>query len=115
MSVERKKYLKFAFAHRRTKLIAISLVKLEKRFDRELNSIVLPCGANIRLASSISRYEKFRLMMQTEGFKENMPVQDYEYAARMINAWLKQKRRDGKPGIAGTSSTSVEKIETVEV
>jgi hypothetical protein len=114
MSDKRKKYLKFTFARRRTKLIAISLVKLEKRFDSELNNIVLPCGTKIRLASSISRYEKMRLMMETEGFRDDIPVKDYEYAARIIDAWLKQKRKDRKPGIVGTSSTSVEKIEKIE-
>ena len=92
MSEERKKYIKFVFKRKRTRIIAETLVELENKFDRELNNIVLPCGAEIRLASSISRYEKIRLMFEVAGFKEeieDMQIKDHEYAARMIDAWRK--------------------------
>jgi hypothetical protein len=93
MSAERKKYLKFAFKTRRTKLIARELVRLERNFNHELNGITLPCGKRIKLASSISRYEKFRLMMDM-GFMEDIPIKSVEHAARMINAYCKLKTKN---------------------
>jgi hypothetical protein len=93
MRTGRRKYIRFAFARRQTKLLARDLVKLEKRFNNELNNITLPCGEKIKLASSISRYERVRLMMTVKGFREDVPVKNYEYAARLINAYLKNRGR----------------------
>jgi hypothetical protein len=67
--------------------MAKELALLEKRFDKELNNITLPCGVKVKLASSISRYEKVRLMMEIKEFASQIPVTNCEYAARMINAW----------------------------
>jgi hypothetical protein len=78
---------KFSFARRETQTLAKTLIILEKRFNKELNNIILPCGEKLKLASSISRYEKMRLMMQTKGFSEHITLTNSEYAARMINAY----------------------------
>jgi hypothetical protein len=91
MGVERKK-INFGFKRQQSQMTAARLVRLEKRFNGELNNITLPCGAKIKLASSISRAEKIRLMMLTKGFAEHIPVSSYEYAARMINAHMKKLR-----------------------
>jgi hypothetical protein len=90
MGVERKQRINFALKRRRTQITASRLARLEKRFDGELNNITLPCGEKIKLASSISRYEKMRLMMLTKGFAEHITVHSCEYAARMINAHMKK-------------------------
>jgi hypothetical protein len=89
MNSKKVRYPKFSFKRRETKLMARQLTVLEKHFNEELNNIVLPCGEKIKLASSISRYEKVRLMMSIKGFAEHISLTNCEYAARMINAYEK--------------------------
>jgi hypothetical protein len=85
----RQRYMRW---RRQTLAMAREIVALEKRFDSELNGITLPCGEKIRLASSISRYEKVRLMMQTKGFAESIPLSSCEYVTKMIDGYLKRKK-----------------------
>jgi hypothetical protein len=85
---------KFAFKRKQTIAMAKQFVILESRFNKELNNIILPCGEKIKLASSISRYEKVRLMMQIKGFGDFIPVKNCEYVARMINAYQKRKSHE---------------------
>jgi hypothetical protein len=93
MKVDGKKYDRFAFARRHSVEEVKTLIRLENRFIRELNSAVLPCGTTIRLASSISRYERIRLMMKTEGFEEYINTNhSANYIARMIDAYVRQRR-----------------------
>jgi hypothetical protein len=76
----------------KSKTEAREMAKLENRFIRELNGAVLPCGVKIKLASSISRYERLRLMMKTEGFGEYINTNhSVNYLARMIDAHSKLK------------------------
>jgi hypothetical protein len=69
--------------------MARELVKLERQFTVELNNAVLPCGEKISLAKYISHYDRTRLMMQTKGFAEFIPLSNCEYVARMIDAYNK--------------------------
>jgi predicted secreted protein len=90
---KQKKAPKFAFKRRQTITTAKKIVALETRFNKELSAVTLPCGEKINLASSISRYEKVRLMKETKGYSEYIPHTNCEYIARMINAYhLKSNR-----------------------
>jgi hypothetical protein len=88
----KSEYRRFVLARRKSREEAKEMAKLENRYIRELNGAVLPCGVKIKLASSISRYERLRLMMKTEGFREYINTNhSVNYLARMIDATSKLK------------------------
>jgi hypothetical protein len=63
---------------------AKELVELEEKFNKELNAF------KPNLASYVPRYDKIRMMMQDNGYKELRRYKNVEYIARMINAYYKK-------------------------
>jgi hypothetical protein len=88
-----KNYIALSLKRRKTQEMAKEFASLEKRFNSELNNVTLPCGEKARLAASIPRHEKVKIMMTIKGFAEYIPISSPEWVMRLIDAHAKKIKR----------------------